>query len=64
MQFHAADRILRYAAIVGRENIIADELRVFDKVGQPRSTIIWSKATYTSEQHGETDERAVDRRDR
>ena len=23
MQFHAADRILRYAAIVGRENIIA-----------------------------------------
>ena len=33
MQFHAADRILRYAAIVGRENIIADELRVFDKVG-------------------------------
>ena len=64
MQFHAADRILRYAAIVGRENIIADELRVFDKVGQPRSTIIWSKATYTGEQHGKTDERAVERRDR
>src|ERR1700736_4422703 len=32
--------------------------------GYGRATIRWSKATYTGEEHGETEERAVNRRDR